>query len=247
MNKGKTKKRGRPATGRDPTITIRLPADLIRYIDGRAHRAVTSRSDMIRLLIEESELGLPPGFKKSRTAYHEAGHAVIARLLDVTIYKATIRYQAGRYYKVADGSIRQSSGSEGHVTFNPNIPAYFSRPDIVDIMISMAGRITEELLVGYSPNGGDGSDNAAIDKTVRRSNINPAELRKARKQVHDKIWEYAESIKRVAAHLVKSETMNARQIDRIIAGSPRRDRPVKCLCCNWGVAHNKTVKLLLPA
>jgi hypothetical protein len=50
---GKTAKRGRPATGRDPSVTIRLPASLIEWIDGRAD---SGRSDLIRRLLEESRL-----------------------------------------------------------------------------------------------------------------------------------------------------------------------------------------------
>jgi hypothetical protein len=50
-NSGKTeKKRGRPATGRDPSVTIRLPAALLEWIDGQA--GLGGRSETIRRMIE---------------------------------------------------------------------------------------------------------------------------------------------------------------------------------------------------
>jgi hypothetical protein len=49
----KPKKRGRPATGTDPFIGVRLPPDLIKEIDVWAANAtsVDSRSEAIRELI----------------------------------------------------------------------------------------------------------------------------------------------------------------------------------------------------
>src|SRR6266478_1712978 len=109
-NIGKTKKkRGRPATGRDPSITIRIPPDLIAYIDRRASKAQMSRSELIRIMLEESSVGLPPGLKKkTRTAYHEAGHAVIARVLGIPIKKVSIQYSA---------ATKRRGASEGHVRY----------------------------------------------------------------------------------------------------------------------------------
>ena len=46
------KGRGRPATGRDPVMAIRLPNELREAIDKWAARRDLSRSEAIRLLIE---------------------------------------------------------------------------------------------------------------------------------------------------------------------------------------------------
>lgn len=46
------KRRGRPATGRDPVMAIRLPNELREAIDKWAARRDLSRSEAIRLLIE---------------------------------------------------------------------------------------------------------------------------------------------------------------------------------------------------
>jgi hypothetical protein len=47
------KKRGRPATGKDPLVALRLPPEMIADVDGWAERYdKASRSEAIRALIE---------------------------------------------------------------------------------------------------------------------------------------------------------------------------------------------------
>lgn len=46
------KKRGRPATGRDPQVIVRLPPSMIEAIDGRAAESSVTRSEAIRRLLE---------------------------------------------------------------------------------------------------------------------------------------------------------------------------------------------------
>jgi hypothetical protein len=46
------KKRGRPATGKDPLVSTRMPTSLIREIDGWADRSKVKRSEAIRRLVE---------------------------------------------------------------------------------------------------------------------------------------------------------------------------------------------------
>jgi hypothetical protein len=46
------KKRGRPATGRDPVSAVRLPAELTANIDAWAEDHEVSRSEAIRRLVE---------------------------------------------------------------------------------------------------------------------------------------------------------------------------------------------------
>jgi hypothetical protein len=58
------KKRGRPATGKDPLVATRMPAELIKSIDNwGAEHADASRSAAIRRLVE---LGLKAPAKKSK-------------------------------------------------------------------------------------------------------------------------------------------------------------------------------------
>ena len=46
------KKRGRPATGRDPVSAVRLPAQLTAAIDKWSEGHETTRSEAIRRLVE---------------------------------------------------------------------------------------------------------------------------------------------------------------------------------------------------
>jgi hypothetical protein len=53
VNKVIPKKRGRPATGKDPLVALRLPPAMISTIDKwAADNGATSRSSAIRALIE---------------------------------------------------------------------------------------------------------------------------------------------------------------------------------------------------
>jgi Arc/MetJ-type ribon-helix-helix transcriptional regulator len=67
------KKRGRPATGRDPVSAIRLSPDLIATIDKWAARNdVSSRSEAIRRLVEVGLAEAPPVKPRSRKAASKA-------------------------------------------------------------------------------------------------------------------------------------------------------------------------------
>ena len=46
------KKRGRPATGKNPLLTIRAPAELIAAIDAWAGKEKVAKSEAVRQLIE---------------------------------------------------------------------------------------------------------------------------------------------------------------------------------------------------
>ena len=46
------KKRGRPATGKDPLVTVRLPPTMIIALDQRAETEGITRSEVIRRLVE---------------------------------------------------------------------------------------------------------------------------------------------------------------------------------------------------
>jgi Arc/MetJ-type ribon-helix-helix transcriptional regulator len=69
----KPKKRGRPATGRDPFVGIRLPPKLISEIDGWAKKAeAQSRSEAIRRLVELGLTGSQPMKQRSPKAAAKA-------------------------------------------------------------------------------------------------------------------------------------------------------------------------------
>jgi hypothetical protein len=50
--KVRPKKRGRPATGKDPQITTRMPSKLIADVEAWAAANTTTRSEAIRRLVE---------------------------------------------------------------------------------------------------------------------------------------------------------------------------------------------------
>ena len=63
----KPKKRGRPATGRDPLVGIRLPPSVIERIDAWAAERGVNRSEAIRAMImatlEAGSLSDEPGIQ----------------------------------------------------------------------------------------------------------------------------------------------------------------------------------------
>lgn len=77
------KKRGRPATGRDPVSAVRLPAMVTAAVDKWAEEHGASRSEAIRRLIELA-LGSSQSAKPSR---REASATRAAQLADNAIDK----------------------------------------------------------------------------------------------------------------------------------------------------------------
>lgn len=59
------KKRGRPATGRDPHVTSRMPPSLIAEVEGWAETNGTSRSDAFRRLVELGLASAKPPARRS--------------------------------------------------------------------------------------------------------------------------------------------------------------------------------------
>ncbi|MGE0604991.1 MAG: ribbon-helix-helix domain-containing protein [Xanthobacteraceae bacterium] len=51
---GERKGAGRPATGKDPLVCIRMPVKLVAAIDKAAEKEGVSRSEKIRALIERA-------------------------------------------------------------------------------------------------------------------------------------------------------------------------------------------------
>jgi ATP-dependent Zn protease len=235
MNIGKTKKkRGRPATGRDPSITIRIPENVISFIDRQAHGLQMTRSELIRIMIEESD-ELPPGLVKSRTAYHEAGHAVIGCVLKLWITRASIRHA---------GPSKRRPATAGRVHHRRLKAAYLTLRDRrASIMMTMAGQIAEQVLLGLSSKGGDASD-ITDNLRIAKAHFSQSALERLRQMTTMLIWRHAESIKRAASHLIRSETLRRDQIDKIIANSPKRASPVNSLTYSIGLASGEIVRYL---
>jgi Ribbon-helix-helix protein, copG family len=62
------RRRGRPATGRDPVMTVRLPATLTARIDAHAKSRDETRSEVMRRFLELGLAGEEPAVKPKRIA-----------------------------------------------------------------------------------------------------------------------------------------------------------------------------------
>jgi hypothetical protein len=200
---GKTEnRRGRPATGRDPSVTFRLPAELLEWIDEEARTREIGRSEMLLRLIEESRLGVPQGLSRIRTAYHEAGHAVISRAFGVSVVRATI--------------IREGS-SLGHILNGSDV---HSANGLAHVMILMAGREAEQMVLGFHHDTrGDRSDRRKIMSALRH--IWSSDRDKLIKEMRIRtgrlvMRKFRQSIINVAQALLSAETLDQKRLDQII-------------------------------
>ena len=97
------KKRGRPATGRDPVSAVRLPAELTAFVDKWSEDHETNRSEAIRRLVE---LGLTIRTKAKQPSLLRAARAkelatkVIEKIID---RQAAPEEQAQRRQRLTKG------------------------------------------------------------------------------------------------------------------------------------------------
>jgi hypothetical protein len=102
-------KRGRPATGRDPMVSSRIPAEIVAAVDQWAAKNETTRSDAIKRLVELGLTGKtkspptkedrPKGEDQKQRAREMAGKT-IDKLTDST---ATSDDQASRKRRLVKG------------------------------------------------------------------------------------------------------------------------------------------------
>jgi hypothetical protein len=99
----KPKKRGRPATGRDPFVGVRLPKELIASIEKRAAMEGVTRSEAIRRLVEialaTSQPATPTG-KRSASKARTIAAKEIDRLADQS---APVKEQQRRKRRLLKG------------------------------------------------------------------------------------------------------------------------------------------------
>jgi hypothetical protein len=96
------KKRGRPATGRDPMVSSRIPTVTVSAVDDWAQRNETTRSDAIRCLVE---LGLTVKTKAQPTERHRARASELAATAidSLTVGTADADDQASRKRRLLKG------------------------------------------------------------------------------------------------------------------------------------------------
>jgi ATP-dependent Zn protease len=159
--------------------------------------------------------------ERKSIAYHEAGHAVIARVLGMTCSAATIvpdyeKLEGGHVLTNVERSVDDwdARGRIRHVSI------FRAR-----IMMLMAGRESEIEVFGKAPDAwfGDEDDLREIDWTMDEANVpDRAFLDKMRTKTRGLVRRHRDAIAQVAAALIKHRSLDARQIDEIVAASGAR-------------------------
>jgi hypothetical protein len=144
--------------------------------------------------------------RRKLVAYHEAGHAVIGRVLDIPIKHATIEPKA--------------LNCDGCVTQDPKrlpLKAFSER----DVMWTFAGNLAEQKFTG-EPGNGAGGDNEFIrchsqflPKAKRRTVR--ADLKARTEKLVGKHWP---EIEEVARELLRVGTVSGDRIDAIMSWAP---------------------------
>jgi ATP-dependent Zn protease len=157
--------------------------------------------------------------KKRVAAHHEAGHAVIARVLTLAPQRATIRPSKGLngYCDIRDPYANCPQGwlERGH----PDAEAH------ADIMATMAGAEAEKELLNSLSTSNDGMDRRII--AARAETLTDydwpdwvkleSRLRKMTRMLVRRHWE---RIERLAQALLEKTTLNYIQIDMLIDLDP---------------------------
>jgi transglutaminase-like putative cysteine protease len=76
------KKRGRPATGRDPMVSSRIPADTVSAVDKWAQHNETTRSDAIRRLVEIGLKAKTPARSVSKPGQRARAQELAAKAIE---------------------------------------------------------------------------------------------------------------------------------------------------------------------
>ena len=155
------------------------------------------------------------------TAYHEAGHAVIGRVLGLTCGGATI---------VPD----YDEGSAGHaVTYvERSIENWHCRGRLrwvsmfrARILMLAAGRESEIECLGTSDNGvfGDADDlreiSITLPEVLAEGDVPEEVLARLRVKARGLVRRHRRAIAKVAAALMRHSTLDAQQIDAIVVAS----------------------------
>jgi hypothetical protein len=109
------KKRGRPATGKDPLVNARMPLSLIKSIDGWAAKNTDgSRSEAIRRLVELGLVGSDPAKHISRKAAAKASDMAGRRIDKIGDPSATPEERQDRKRRLIKGprEFREMRGNQ---------------------------------------------------------------------------------------------------------------------------------------
>jgi ATP-dependent Zn protease len=154
------------------------------------------------------------------TATHEAGHAVIARVLTLLSGGATIvpDFEAGEAgHAITDDPLECTSEWETRDKFRHDNAVFHAR-----IIAYMAGAEAEQVLLGVTQ-GGDGDDRYQIELMAEQLDCDPAQWvsREARLRAMTRmlIRRHRDRIERVADALLAKRKLSTEQIDKLAGRS----------------------------
>ena len=147
-------------------------------------------------------------------AYHQAGHAVIARILGMTCGGATIVADCNSAYSLTDVDRSITDWwCRGRSRYNSMFRAR--------IMTLMAGRESENACVGQdedTPFAAD-ADLLEIERTAPEAEVSSAQIIKLQARTRGLVRRHQQSIELVAAALLQRGALEARQIDELVIAS----------------------------
>jgi len=154
------------------------------------------------------------------TSYHEAGHAVIGRVLGMTCGGATVvpnyeDLEAGHAIAHVERSISDWD-ARGRWRWQSMFRAR--------IMMLMAGRESEVEVFGKDPDAefGDASDLHEIGLTAEEADVDELRLERLRSKTRALVRRHRVAITAVAKALISKRTLSAEQIDQLVTSSGAR-------------------------
>ena len=172
--------------------------------------------------------------QRTRTAYHEAGHAVISRVLRISVELVTIHtngrtlgavaYKAANRYPLG-AAIQTEMEWQERERPNENLSyprAIAPRNSVLHahIIATLAGSIAESEFFGGTTTG-NSSDKYQIREML--SSLYACDRIKRRKRLrratrHLVVRRHRDRIARVADHLLASNTLDSQQLDQVLSG-----------------------------
>ena len=157
--------------------------------------------------------------ERIETARHEAGHAVVAEVLEVRVRRVTIRPQFER------GALHRSHSdvTYGETIFYENGKPLPFRSTVEDMIVSYAGELAQ------GSGDGAGEDREAARRSASWYSFGDARAARAlrtyaRAAARALVKKHRRAIGRVARALLAKETLSGDEVRRIIRASRRTRR-----------------------